>query len=422
MSPSLLLSATWACLLLVAYLKISHIQVKEPLSPQRKWLLVVVIVALLVRLVPNFLLPMGAGYDIGSYGIVGKLVLQGQDVYTSESAVNRHPYLPLQMYWMALAYRLAEAVPLPFVQIVRLAPIVADVLVALIIALHLRHSASSAVGLQGGLLYALNPVTVFVSAYHGQFDAIPALFLLLAALTVAHSAIVSGAWLGLGIWIKSWPVLGLPVLLTKPKDWSKKLGFLLPVVGIPLSGVIVYLLVFQGNLWTVINRAASYNWGVGVWGYTYFFRLFSLLVPRLGEVFNWLTQNGRYVTLVVLGFIWLLKARKEVAVAGVLTVLVGFFAVTHAFSIQYLMWVVPFAVINRERRWLTRYTLAAFAYMFLVYTTLILESHITKLLPWPQADWIIIIPAGLPAWLVTVGWLRKRLSKEDLKSCNLENG
>jgi hypothetical protein len=73
------------------------------------------------------------------------------------------------------------------------------------------------------------------------------------------------------------------------------------------------------------------------------------------------------------------------------------------------MWVVPFAILGPDGRWLTRYTLGAFAYMFLVYMTLIFTDNITRLLPWPQADWFIIIPASIPAWLVTVGWLRSRL-------------
>jgi hypothetical protein len=124
-------------------------------------------------------------------------------------------------------------------------------------------------------------------------------------------------------------------------------------------------------------------------------------------------KNARYLTLIALGTAWILRARHERPKAGVLTVLVVFFAVTHAFSVQYLMWMVPFAVLNEEHRWLTRYTLAAFAYMLLAYTTLILEMHITNLLPWPQADWFLIMPAGLPAWLVTVGWAKERLVRGD---------
>jgi hypothetical protein len=105
-----------------------------------------------------------------------------------------------------------------------------------------------------------------------------------------------------------------------------------------------------------------------------------------------------------------MKARKQAPNSGFLTILVGFFAVTHAFSIQYLVWLVPFAILDEDYRWLTAFTIGAFVYMFLVYNTLILEMHITALLPLPQADWFLIMPSGLPAWVVTVGWLVKRFT------------
>jgi len=381
---------------------------KAPI-PGRSAFLLVMIVALSVRLVPNFILPMGAGYDIDSYRIVGDLVLGGEDVYSSPSAEKRHPYLPFQLYWLAFARWLSTIAHCPFVAVVRIAPILADVGISLLLLLHLWRQHPSGVALRGGLLYALNPIPVFVSAYHGQFDAIPALFLLLAVLSVDQSALASGLWLGLGILNKSWPVLGLPSLWSNLKSWPKRISLLSALSLMPALGMGVYLYFFPSRAGIVLKRALGYTWGVGIWGYTYLVRLSSNGELLPASLFAWLVNYGRYLTLAALGLVWLFRARKERAAASVLTVLVTFFAVTHAFSIQYLMWVIPFALLCREERWLRRYTLGAFAYMFLTYTTLILELHITNLLPWPQADWFIIMPAGLPVWLVTVGWARERL-------------
>jgi len=143
-------------------------------------LLLVAMVALCVRLIPNLFLPMGAGYDIESYQIVGNLVLHKENVYTSQEAMRRHPYLPLQMYWMAFSLWFAQTFNLPFVKIVRLAPIFADAGIATWITLRLHNRLPLPSAFRGGLLYALNPITVFVSAYHGQFDAIPVLLTLLS--------------------------------------------------------------------------------------------------------------------------------------------------------------------------------------------------------------------------------------------------
>ncbi len=409
MRGPLLLSAFWALVLLGAWWYL-HRAPPSATQPARRALLTVAAVALTARLVPNFLLPVGAGYDIESYRIVGGLVLQGEGVYGSSEAADRHPYLPLQMYWSALARWVADAGSLPFVKIVRLAPILADVGIALLLFLSLRRSHPAGMALRGGLLYALNPIPVLVSAYHGQFDAVPALCILLALYWLSDSSLLSGAWLGLGILVKSWPVLAFPSLLASAKGWKGKLILAAAAGAVPLAGVVLYLSLFDSDFAVMRRQAMGYNWGIGVWGYTYLFRLLSVLRADLAAPFYWFYKYGRYLTLAALGLVWLVRARKESPEAAILTILVAFFAVTHAFSIQYLMWVVPFAVLVQQDRWLKRYTLGAFAYMFLAYSTLILENHITQLLPWPQADWFIIMPAGLPAWLVTVAWTASRLS------------
>ena len=408
MTLPLLFGFLWALLLLGVYLRLPRLLSQREISAKYAWLIVGAI-ALIARLVPNLVLPMGAGYDIESYQIVGGLVLRGEDVYASPDAVNRHPYLPFQMYWMAFAHWAASAMHLPFVKVVRLAPILADVGIALLLFLYLQRGGPPKKALHGGLLYALNPVPVLVSAYHGQFDAIPALFLLLAVMALEKWPLLAGGWLGLGILSKSWPVLVLPSLCVAAKKWEGRLRFLVGVAFVPMVGMGIYLLLFRAQLWAVLGRALGYNHGVGIWGYTYFFQLFSVLEPGWAEPFAWLVHYGRYITLGALGLVWLLKARKESPRASVLTILVAFFAVTHALAIQYVMWVVPFAILNRDDKWLNRYTLGALIYMLLTYMTLILSTSITRWLPWAEANTYIIRPSTLPAWLLTVAWLIQRL-------------
>jgi len=401
----------WAVFLLIIYFVLPPTWAKYGLSLTRSHMsILVVAIAIAVRLIPNLLLPMGAGYDIESYQIVGNLVLQKIDVYTSQGAINRHPYLPLQMYWMAFCVWLTQLTALPFLKIIRLAPIFADAGIAFVITSHL-YPHSKELAFQNGLLYALNPISIFVSAYHGQFDAIPILFIMLSVCSIEQSLPQAGLWLGFGILSKSWPVLALPTLATKARSWYQRIEFLVATALVPLAGIGLYALIFKTPAWTIIKRAASYNWGVGVWGYTYFFHLASVLYPAFGAPFMWLVQNGRYLTLAALGLTWILKARKETPVASILTVLIAFFAFTHAFSIQYLIWLVPFALLTGEKQdsqWLARYTLGAFSYMFLTYSTLILNTSILNLMPWNPANTFLIRPSALPAWIVTFAWLISR--------------
>jgi len=400
-----LFTLLWGGLMLLAYLLLPALLTRV-FGGQRLVVVVLVLVgvALLVRGIPNAVLPVGAGFDIDSYTLVADSVLSGQDVYTSPDAMDRHPYLPFQMYWMAGSRWLADRTGIAYVRIVRLAPIFADVCIAVLIFFYLQRRTSDTEALRGGLLYALNPISIFVSAFHGQFDAIPLLFLLLAVVTHGCSLSASALCLGLGVLNKSWPVLGLPSLVWRLRSWRRRTVYLLLTCLVPVLGVLIYGILFRAQLGAVVGKAVGYDWGVGAWGYTYLLRLFGVLLPSADGPFSFALRYGRFVTLAALALVWLLRARDEAVPNSVLTVFVTFFACTHVLSIQYLVWLLPLAVICQNYRWLHRYTVAATAYMLLVYSTLILASHVTNLLPWPQADWFIIMPSGLPAWLVTVAW------------------
>jgi hypothetical protein len=343
-------------------------------------------------------------------------MLQGKDVYTSSEAEKRHPYLPFQMYWLASARTIADANQLSFAKTVKIEPILADVGIALVLFASLLRSASLKSAFLGGMLYALNPIPIFVCAYHGQFDPVPALFILCSFFWLSSYPWLSGIWLGFGILSKSWPVLALPSLLAGIVSWRKRIPFLILAGIIPIAGVLLYGSIFKTSLANILTRAVGYNWGIGIWGYTIFFKLLSYFQPSTTGLFSWFVTFARFITLAGLGLVWWFRARKESPQDGFLTVLVSFFAITHAFSIQYLMWIVPFAVLSLDLKWLRRYTIAAFIYMFLTYNTLILEMHITKILPWPQADMFIIQPTGLLPWLVCVVWALDRIIQAGWKA------
>jgi hypothetical protein len=130
--------------------------------------------AFVARVVPAVILSQTSDFDVESYHVVADLVLSGQDVYAAPAAAYRYPYLPLRMYWMAWAVRVSQATGLSFGLLVKLAPIAADGGLALLLrAVVLARGDTAASALQAGLSYALHPVAVFVSTYHGQLNAIP---------------------------------------------------------------------------------------------------------------------------------------------------------------------------------------------------------------------------------------------------------
>ena len=78
-------------------------------------------------------------------------------------------------------------------------------------------------------------------------------------------------------------------------------------------------------------------------------------------------------------------------------------------------WKLTFAILALDYVWLRRYTIAAFVYMIVAYSTFIFNNSITKVMPLRQADLFIIMVLGLPIWIITIAWMISRLQYSDPK-------
>jgi hypothetical protein len=180
--------------------------------------------------------------------------------------------------------------------------------------------------------------------------------------------------------------------------------------------VALYAALFQADPLEVLGRALSYNRGVGIWGYTFFLRVLVQQLLDVPGLYAVLMNAARFVTLAALAGVWWYRARHLKPFPSLLLVFAAFFTFTHAFAIQYLMWLVPLGLLCADYHWTRRYTLAAFVYMFVAYFTLILRFQIGDYLPWPAANFFLIIPLGLPAWVVCAAWLVDLWRREHCKA------
>ena len=179
---------------------------------------------------------------------------------------------------MAFAQWSSNLIHVPFNVFVKLLPIIADSAVAVMIYRFLNKDIPPNKAFFGGLLYAVNPITIMVSSYQGQFDAVAMLFLIVCIYEVKRSFFSAGSWLGLGILAKSWPVLALPSVMASFHSIKHKIAILILSSLIPLVGAFFYVYFFHANLITVLKTALAYNHGIGIWGYTYFLRLIGTFI------------------------------------------------------------------------------------------------------------------------------------------------
>ena len=386
---------------------------RRPRPGSRRWPAwpLILLVALLVRLPPALWLPLGATFDIDSYRLVTDALLSGQEVYVA--AVGRHPYLPFQMYVMGAMAALATATGLPYVVAIKLPAVLADV--ALTGLIYRMVTEGGAGGRQGrdwaaylALLYALNPVSLLVSSYHGQFEAIT-LLLLAASLWLfeRRRAGASGAALGLAILNKTWPVAFLPVVLIRLSSWRARFGYAALAVGIPALAIVAYLLAYNADPAPMLGRALTHRGNPGYWGPSAVLVPAAAARPGLQPLAGALVALRNWLLLAAVLFsLW--WTQRQSARDAWLTLLLGVFAVTVGFGIQWLVWLVPFGLLVGQDRRLRVYSLAA---------ALMLTVHLYGLhmVPWladwfspATTDWLIRL-SGLPAWGVVVVWLATRL-------------
>ncbi len=376
------------------------------------------LIALIARLVPAVWLPVGAGYDIDSFRLVTDALLSGNEVYTS--VLGRHPYLPFQMYIMAVMARLSEASSLPYVVAIKLPAIAADVGITWLIFHSLLESGRRrATAMTFALLYALNPVSVLVTAYHGQFEAVTLLLMVTSWYFWRFGRRYQGSAVALGFAIlnKTWPVVMLPVVWLRLRDTRSRILYPLLALGIPVLFVALYLLIFSADPEPMLRRALTHRGVPGYWGLSSILAPLGQSSPLAQSAFDMLSSLRNWILVAAIGLtLW--WTRRQGVLDALLTVILAMLVVTVGFGIQWLIWPIPFALLALEDRWIRAYTLTS-AFMLTVHLYgLHMYPWLGEWLPAGPADWVIRLSA-LPVWIVTILWTIDRFRRANAEEAAL---
>jgi hypothetical protein len=364
------------------------------------------IIALFTRVyfLTHFPQPFGDfAYDAESYRIVADLVRSGKDVYAN---TDRHPYLPFHMYIFAAADWLADHAVVGFFSWARLPNIAADLGITALIyrgSLRLGRSASAAFWL--AFLWAVNPISILTSVIHGQFDSVPLFFTLLAYYMLRFrrqdiwGPALGGLSMGLAVVDKSWPVLFVPVLLLVAPRVRDKLAYLVAVAAVPLILTGVYYSLYSPSLETIETRVLDYNAVSGRWGYGL---LFGISRSTPASWIEWTQAHGRDLTLWVIAVVGAFVVPRREAMAGCAALVAAFYAATSGFGSQYLVWIVPLALMAGETTMLAIYSLFAVSALFILYWGT--GGLAYKLTP-TREYWPLLI-----AWPSTILWIFREVA------------
>lgn len=269
-----------------------------------------------------------SNFDTDSYVKIGTLTWSGTNVYP-DPAISRHPYLPFFLYFEAAAVYLHSVINVPV-----------SILLKIFISLfHLFSIYSiyhlSKKNIKTTLFYALNPVSLLIITFHGQFDIIPLSWLLFCIILIKQKKYSTTLFmLSLAVTIKTWPLLFvIPYLRRIPYKYY-------PVLLLaPIMAIGIYLYFFDTNLWSIIRVLLVYQGVQGVWGFGALLSFFS--IPKLGALIA-------KVLLVLVMMAIAYRQKQTTLTEEVTSLMLLFFVLTPGFGIQWFIWLVPFLFLSKK--------------------------------------------------------------------------
>jgi hypothetical protein len=313
-------------------------------------------IALAARIVPALILNAGATFDIDSYWIVGHVVYAGWDVYAATEAAGRYPYLPAQLWLSAFAVYLVTYVHIgvPFVVLVKLLPALADAGTSVMIIKGLEARGHPRdLARYCGILYAVNPVTVLVTAYHGQFDALPVFFIVAAWAVIPQTngsvntnVMVAGLALGMAILAKSWPEILLPAFVLALDRARGRARFAAWLSLLPVLATAGYVTAYHVPLRSLVGTIANYTsipgwWGVGAFSVWMRGRAHLITTSGVANIAH-LTEAIVIASAIIIPIVF----RGRSLTWSITAVLLVFYVLTANFAVQYVLWIVPFGVLD----------------------------------------------------------------------------
>jgi hypothetical protein len=264
------------------------------------------------------------------------------------TAPRLYPYPPVWVWVEAAAGWLSRRTGASFAVLVKLPVVAADLAIVWWLASRPARRAARA---RAAWVYALHPVSVLVTGFHGQFDAAALLFVLLAVSSwhgarPARSALALSAAVGL----KSFPVLLLPVMLAQPGQGARERARYAALV---LAPVLLLLLPYAVADAGALRRELLAYGGVADFGWIALTRgarwLATGVLPR-SEAAYWSGHVLAAKALFLAAYAGFLAALARGRLGwdlprACLTVLLAFLVFYGALSAQYLLWVVPLGAL-----------------------------------------------------------------------------
>ncbi len=281
---------------------------------------------------------------------MGETVLKGLNPYIS---LTYNSYPPLAVYIEAFTILLSNISNIPFHILTKIWPNLADIITTLLlykflISLKVKPVFASF----WSLIFILNPISIIISSVHGQIDSIPSLLVLtsiyLSSLSNKPKLRLSALILGLAIAIKPNPLMLLPFfLIIKGINLRQRLTFLLISIAPVIFTFTPFILQSPQQ---ILVKMVSYG-GVYDFSYAAILRGFwyqqnaQTWLPQTDQMFN----SSKLAFILGTIFLLVLFSQSKNLLKACLAIYLLFLGIYFGISAQYLSWILPLAILCKDR-------------------------------------------------------------------------
>lgn len=337
-------------------------------------------------------------------------------IFFSNFPIFNHP--PLTAYYLQLIERLSQleslrSIGVTFPFLLRLPGIVSDFVVVIVLMRASQANPQLRIPRWGLVLFALSPVSLMVSGFHGNTDSIVVMFLVLAATMCLHDRpILCGVFLALSCQIKVISMLVVPIIFFYWLAHKSAMRFAIPFVLVCATTWAKPLIKFPSLFF---KNVFSYNSYWGSWGITYWLRLtrwppFQSIGPfhQSGVAIAVGLLLKIIIVAAVLAIAWRRRRLSGLSlVHSIAYAWIIFFVFAPGVCPQYMVWLSPFILILSPTfyGWLTT---ASTIFLFVFYNSIagglpwfIAISRINLKavwVPWSLLTWATLLIGMISFW------------------------
>ena len=356
--------------------------------------------------------------DVVTFYLFGaSLTDHGLEWTYQNTILFNHP--PLTAYYLRAIYFLhhvpfLEASGLTFPFLLRLPGIMADFVVILVLLRIRENDPRLRLPPWALVIFALSPLSIMVSGYHGNTDSVMAMLLLVSAYFCTRGQpMLSGLFFALSAQVKIIPLLFFPILFF---FWMQRRVLLRFVVPFAVASAVLWIepllkfpLIFAKN---VIFYGSTW----GIWGLSYLLRLSGR--PEFSRVSFF--DLGPWQTLVIsscklfiiVAVVTLAWRRRKIENRGIWDSMaygwIIFFVFAPGIGTQYLVWLAPFILLLSPTfyGWLLGSS-SIFAFVFynaisngLPWYRGVSTHALNKIwTPWSLLPWGVLIIGAILIWI-----------------------